>query len=190
MTATTHSTGDEPRETPGEDPPLHAHEITPEQDAGAVLVGVASHLCSNCGAVLATDQKYCVECGTRRGIPRFRVAGIDDPKPAAGAAGAPQAPAAAAVSARLLALLALIVVLAAIAVGVLIGHSSSHTTVRILGATAAASTSGSGSPASGGAAKSTASKSTKTSSSGASNACSAGSPGCKNGKQTGNFFGS
>ena len=28
-------------------------------------------LCSNCGAPLAADQHYCIECGQRRGAPRF-----------------------------------------------------------------------------------------------------------------------
>jgi hypothetical protein len=198
MTATTHSTGDEPRENPGEETNLPEHEIIPGHDVGGVLVGVASHLCSNCGAVLATDQKYCVECGTRRGTPRFRVAAAVDHHTAQSHlhrlhAPAVPVPAPAALSSRLMALLALIVVLAAIAVGFLIGNSSSSTTVRLTGvsgvassSTAGSSTSGGGSSSGGGSASK--SGSSKTSSSGS--ACAAGSPGCKNGKQTGNFFGS
>jgi hypothetical protein len=30
--------------------------------------------CSNCGSPLASDQRYCIECGQRRGTPRFSVA--------------------------------------------------------------------------------------------------------------------
>ena len=31
--------------------------------------------CVNCGAPLASDQRYCVTCGERRGKPRFAIAG-------------------------------------------------------------------------------------------------------------------
>jgi hypothetical protein len=55
----------------------------PPGDPGATAVGTGPELvsgavgdrCSNCGSPLASDQHYCVECGQRRGKPRFSVAG-------------------------------------------------------------------------------------------------------------------
>src|SRR5258708_25148438 len=35
------------------------------------VVSGGRELCSNCGAPLAADQRYCTECGQRRGAPRF-----------------------------------------------------------------------------------------------------------------------
>jgi hypothetical protein len=35
------------------------------------LLPTASQHCTRCGATLATDQRYCVECGERRGDPRL-----------------------------------------------------------------------------------------------------------------------
>jgi hypothetical protein len=35
--------------------------------------------CVNCGAPLASDQRYCITCGERRGKPRFEVAGSSEP---------------------------------------------------------------------------------------------------------------
>jgi hypothetical protein len=36
--------------------------------------GAFGERCSDCGAPLASDQRYCIECGQRRGKPRFSVA--------------------------------------------------------------------------------------------------------------------
>jgi hypothetical protein len=33
--------------------------------------------CTNCGSSLASDQRYCIECGQRRGKPRFPVPGSE-----------------------------------------------------------------------------------------------------------------
>src|ERR1700746_3812420 len=38
------------------------------------VAGTSDH-CANCGAPLASDQRYCVNCGERRGKPRFSLAG-------------------------------------------------------------------------------------------------------------------
>lgn len=36
-----------------------------------LLTGVVSDCCPNCHASLASDQRYCLNCGQRRGKPRF-----------------------------------------------------------------------------------------------------------------------
>jgi hypothetical protein len=54
------------------------------------LLPTASQHCTRCGATLATDQRYCVECGERRGEPRLPF--MDGRTPAAGAAAAVPAP--------------------------------------------------------------------------------------------------
>ncbi|MGO9754798.1 MAG: hypothetical protein ACLP8S_09905 [Solirubrobacteraceae bacterium] len=40
----------------------------------ASLIGSTSDTCSRCGAGMAPDQRYCVDCGERRGKPRFTAA--------------------------------------------------------------------------------------------------------------------
>jgi hypothetical protein len=36
-----------------------------------LIAGIGGDRCPNCGSTLASDQRYCVECGQRRGKPRF-----------------------------------------------------------------------------------------------------------------------
>jgi hypothetical protein len=38
-----------------------------------LLATAVGDTCANCGARMAGDQRYCVECGTRRGKPRYAV---------------------------------------------------------------------------------------------------------------------
>jgi len=42
-----------------------------EAPTGSLLLGSVSDRCANCGATMASDQRYCVECGERRGSGRF-----------------------------------------------------------------------------------------------------------------------
>jgi F0F1-type ATP synthase membrane subunit c/vacuolar-type H+-ATPase subunit K len=132
---------------------------------------------------MAVDQRYCVECGTRRGKPRFALA--DAPVAAPAATPVPQA---AGGWSRLSAALAVIAVLLALGVGVLIGNSTQASLkqpvkVQVTGG-ALSSATGSGS-------RSGATTTPKSSASGGSSpkSCTKGTAGCKNGKQTGNFFG-
>lgn len=172
MTAGTSSAEGQSRPAPEAD--------TPEPPA--LLVGGGDR-CSNCGSTLAVDQRYCVECGSRRGKPRFALATA---AVAASTETTPTTPASGGWS-RLSAALAVIAVLLALGVGVLIGNSTQASLkqpvkVQITGGTLSSATSGTGSgatttPASGGSGGS----STKS--------CAHGGAGCKNGKQTGNFFG-
>jgi hypothetical protein len=48
-------------------------ELASEQptELRPTVVAGGRELCSNCGAPLAADQRYCTECGQRRGAPRF-----------------------------------------------------------------------------------------------------------------------
>jgi hypothetical protein len=57
---------------------------TPGAPARELVTGTIGDRCANCGSPLASDQHYCVECGERRGKPRFAV----DPSPATPAAAA------------------------------------------------------------------------------------------------------
>ncbi len=169
--------------------------------------------CAECGAPMASDQRYCVECGERRGEPRFPAV-IDDadtaPSPAAVTAGrrsrlSPNSTLIAFVGTLLLAM----------GVGVLIGRSGSSSpgrdaasgvqvvTVGGSGAAAAAPTGATGTTSSTAAAAAKPS-STKSSTPGASAAkakaklppptVKVGSTGTgkgyKNGHFTGEFFGS
>lgn len=108
-------------------------------------LGPASQHCSTCGALLAADQRYCLNCGTRRAESRVpfpeSLAGTNEtagtaPAPAAAPAAAAGAPAAAAAKPkrswadRDLLLPVLGTALLAIAVGILIGRSGASDTIN------------------------------------------------------------
>ncbi len=231
MTTTTRS---------AEDDSQQANSVAADRDAlggGESLLGgtVAGDVCEVCGSRMAPDQRYCVECGTRRGKPRFSL------QPAARAESGVEPVAARprrvgwTSSTTLLAGIATL--LLALGVGVLIGESGSSTPkpagIHVVvnggggsssgGATSTPSSSGStgSSSTSSGSSHSSGSK-TKAKSSGSNSSshtastpksnvapaassgvsksvtktpavkpggsCTAGSPGCQGGKETGNFF--
>ena len=101
------------------------------QDIHAPTLGAQGEPCASCGAPLAGDQRYCLECGARRAQARvaFRdilAPGGAPPTPPAGPpASAPESPPARSGPAFLAGLLCL---LAALGVGVLIGNSGGDTT--------------------------------------------------------------
>ncbi|MDE3132611.1 MAG: hypothetical protein KGL15_00940 [Acidobacteriota bacterium] len=171
MTAGTSSPEDQARQEPEADSPERA----------GLLVS-AGDRCSSCGAGMAIDQRYCVECGTRRGNPRFALATGEQPAPA------PAVRVTAGWS-RVAVILAVIAVLLALGVGVLIGNSTQASIkqplkVQLSGGSLSSGTAGGGSTS--GAAGAT---TPTTSSSGSSKSCTKGTAGCKHGSQTGNFFG-
>ncbi|MEN3285331.1 MAG: hypothetical protein V7607_6471 [Solirubrobacteraceae bacterium] len=100
------------------------------QDIHAPTLGAQGEPCATCGAPLAADQRYCLECGARRAQARlaFRdiLAGQAPPPGAAppGASAASDPPPARAGLAFLAGLLCLLV---ALGVGVLIGRSGNDT---------------------------------------------------------------
>ena len=101
------------------------------QDIHAPTLGTQGEPCASCGAPLAGDQRYCLECGARRAQARvaFRdilAPGGAPPTPPAGLpASTPDGPPARSGLAFLAGLLCL---LAALGVGVLIGNSGGDTT--------------------------------------------------------------
>lgn len=52
-----------------------------EPPTASLLADSVGERCANCGATLASDQRYCVQCGERRGTNRFSTATM--PAPAA-----------------------------------------------------------------------------------------------------------
>jgi hypothetical protein len=101
-------------------------EHLPDGQAQTVSLAGVSNRCANCGAPLASDQRYCVNCGERRGKPRFTLAGpapeTGEATPATRSAGAPRRPRTSA-SFNLIAGVATLLI--AMGVGVLIGHENS-----------------------------------------------------------------
>ena len=55
----------------------HAGDAPTQQ----LSIAAVSDRCVNCGSPLASDQRYCVNCGERRGKPRFTLAGPTEPGP-------------------------------------------------------------------------------------------------------------
>jgi len=99
----------------------------PTTEQPQILATALGDQCANCGAPLAGDQRYCVECGERRGKPRYAVPG--------GTATASGMPASSRPSRRTLsgnsALLGgIAVLLIAMGVGVLIGRTSNGSSPR------------------------------------------------------------
>jgi hypothetical protein len=87
--------------------------------------GVAGELCSNCQAPLASDQRYCLSCGQRRGKARFSFDALGGQ--AAPAPAAPPPPARPSRTSRIMQSFGFVAGVAtlvlALGVGVLIGHN-------------------------------------------------------------------
>jgi len=111
--------------------PVPAPVFMPADEAPteSLVSGTMGDRCVNCGAPLSTDQRYCINCGERRGAARFTL-------PVAGAASADPAPSSPSrpprsrrprpsQGATLVAGIGTL--LLAMGVGVLIGHGSSGT---------------------------------------------------------------
>jgi hypothetical protein len=99
------------------------------QDVHAPTLGAQGEPCAGCGAPLAADQRYCLECGTRRAEARLPFRDIlagKAPPPGAAPPGAP-APAEPPARAGLAFLAGLLCLLVALGVGVLIGRSGDDT---------------------------------------------------------------
>jgi hypothetical protein len=139
MTATRRSADDE-------SPPTSGGDSGSEGGGSLLQTDVAGIECDACGTPMAPDQRYCIECGTRRGKPRFALqpAGSGDrpvERPAASTGGRPS---------TMILIAGIVTVLLALGVGFLIGKSVSkaspvHVTLTSNGATSApSSSSGSG----------------------------------------------
>jgi hypothetical protein len=88
------------------------------------LAGTSDH-CVNCGAPLASDQRYCVTCGERRGKPRFALAGSHEEAVEEVVTTHSAAPRRPRTSAAFNLIAGVATLLLAMGVGVLIGHNSS-----------------------------------------------------------------
>jgi len=131
-------------------------------DARPSMSAAIRERCSACGVAMASDQRYCVECGQRRGPARVPfVDGIAQPtREAPTARRSPQRRARTSVDATLIAGIGTL--LLAMGIGVLIGRSSngaSSKSARVQVVTVA----GGGGPSSGAAATTTASGASVTS---------------------------
>jgi hypothetical protein len=95
-----------------------------EEPTREVLAAGSGDRCANCAQPLASDQRYCIDCGERRGAPRFSFSAL------AGQAASAPAPAPAAPRRRRLPdgigfIAGVATLLLAMGVGVLIGHNNS-----------------------------------------------------------------
>ncbi|MGZ4192175.1 MAG: hypothetical protein ACXVRW_06960 [Solirubrobacteraceae bacterium] len=97
-----------------------------EEPTRQLLVAGASDHCVNCGSPLASDQRYCVTCGERRGKPRFTLAGPHEEAVqevvTGSSSSAPRRPR---TSAGFNLIAGVATLLLAMGVGVLIGHNNS-----------------------------------------------------------------
>ena len=111
-----------------------------------VVGGVVGERCANCKAPLAPDQRYCVNCGERRGRPRFSYEAITAQAGAAPAAAALPAPPRSRGSSGTTLVAGIATLLIAMGVGVLIGENSSSSTPVRASAPAVITVGGSGTP--------------------------------------------
>jgi hypothetical protein len=174
------------------------------------LTTAAGSQCSVCSATLAPDQRYCVECGTRRGAARFpSTDGLSMRPRETAVESRPVRRSRMSVNNTLIAGIGTL--LLAMGIGVLIGRSGNSSTVKspavqvvtVPGAGAAASTTAGATTTPGAGGGSTPTKSGSSSTAGKSKskqtaapppkAVTVGTPGhgpgYQNGKFTGNFFG-
>jgi hypothetical protein len=100
-----------------------AVEPQPADASQDLLSAQPSDRCANCGSPLAPDQRYCVECGERRGKARFSFESVVAPK----APGAPrQQPRRPRVSSSFSFIAGVATLLLALGIGVLIGHNTNN----------------------------------------------------------------
>jgi hypothetical protein len=103
---------------------IHDDQVSGEGPATAPVLGAVGDQCPACGGRLASDQRYCLSCGERRGKARFGVDSMTVPQePAAAPAAPPRRRPVLSSSATLITGIATL--LLAMGVGVLIGRSGS-----------------------------------------------------------------
>ena len=106
----------------GDEPGVNVAGLPADAPTQQFVGSTVGDRCAACGTQLATDQKYCLNCGERRGKPRFALG--SSPAPAAAAPAATSRPSK---KQRLSSSTALVAgvgtLLLAMGVGVLIGHT-------------------------------------------------------------------
>jgi hypothetical protein len=102
-------------------PPPHDDAQTSQMLAGAV-----GDRCANCGSTLASDQRYCLDCGQRRGKSRFSLASMSGPAAAAPTTvvSVPAEPLGRRGSSGATLIAGIATLILAMGVGVVIGHAS------------------------------------------------------------------
>jgi len=120
------STGRDPVSAPDFGAATNGHDA-PTQQIGALTTAAGDH-CAVCAAPLASDQRYCVNCGERRGKPRFTLADQAATETVTTTTGPPprrsRRPRA---SSSFTLIAGIATLLLAMGVGVLIGHNSAGT---------------------------------------------------------------
>ena len=124
-----------------------AGTATKDAPTTELVAGAVGDRCSNCQAPLATDQRYCVNCGTRRGKARFSAATLAPEATAAAASAPPPAPARMRGGGATTLIAGVATLLIAMGVGFLIGHNSGNSPSRTPAAQVITVNGGSGSAA-------------------------------------------
>jgi hypothetical protein len=120
------STGREPVAAPHFGAGANGHEA-PTQQMAALTTAAGDH-CAACAAPLASDQRYCVNCGERRGKPRFTLAEPAAMETVTSTTGPPPRKARRTRASASFTLIAgIATLLLAMGVGVLIGHNGAGT---------------------------------------------------------------
>jgi hypothetical protein len=94
----------------------------PTQQISLAAVG---DRCANCGNPLASDQRYCINCGERRGKPRFTLADPPEQPTEVARSASPRPPRRPRTSVGFNLIAGVATLLLAMGVGVLIGHNNS-----------------------------------------------------------------
>lgn len=92
-------------------------------------LGASTSQCQNCGSTLASDQRYCLHCGERRGKARFTIGGAP-PEPVTTVTREPVAPRPSRISSGMVFISFVGTLLLAMGVGVLIGHTNNSQPVQ------------------------------------------------------------
>ena len=108
--------------------------VAPDHSVAPPAIGpTASDACPTCGAQMAIDQRYCLNCGHRRGEPRLPfmdavtfMNAVNQPPPEAAAAAPPPPPQKSGVSPSTTLIAGIATLVLAVGVGVLIGRSGNN----------------------------------------------------------------
>jgi len=101
---------------------------TPDPEVRPSLVAAVHEHCAACGAAMASDQRYCVECGERRGAARVPI--VDLQAQRAGDEPAPRATRRTRTSINSTLIAGIGTLLLAMGVGVLIGRSGNNSSAK------------------------------------------------------------
>jgi hypothetical protein len=133
-----------PSATTHADAPEGANGNSTEEVQTSLVAGVGDQ-CTNCGSRLAPEQRYCVECGERRG--QSRMPFVDAVGQRAQEAPAPPPRRRPRLSANAAAIAGVATLILAMGVGVLIGRSGNHSSTQKAQVITVSGGAGTGTPA-------------------------------------------